>query len=76
MEDNKMPSSTTTDKTGYFKLLKSPNSVSKLIFLAEGYQIDTTRTVWNRYDGAGKRFLNKIPDTLILRKLLHTKNNP
>jgi len=65
-ENNKVPLSTVTDSTGYFMLYKSPDWVSQLIFKKKGYKTDTVQTVWNRYSGSGKRFLNKIPDTIIL----------
>lgn len=74
-EDNKNPLSTITDSTGYFRLSKTPDLVSKLIFEADGFEIDTIQTVWNRYDGSGKRFLSKIPDTLVLRRVLSRNKN-
>ncbi|MCF6350466.1 MAG: carboxypeptidase-like regulatory domain-containing protein [Flavobacteriaceae bacterium] len=68
-EYHKIHLSTITDSTGYFRLYHSPNFVSNLIFYKEGYQTDTIQTRWNRYDGLGQRFLNKIPDTLIIQKV-------
>ncbi|MCF6349918.1 MAG: hypothetical protein L3J23_02670 [Flavobacteriaceae bacterium] len=43
------PQSTTSDKKGYFKLNKSPNVISDLIFLKKGYIEDTISTVWSQY---------------------------
>lgn len=72
-EYNRVPLMTITDSTGYFKLYHSPISISNLIFKKEGYQVDTIQTRWNRYSGSGQRFLNKAPDTLILRKVKKEK---
>lgn len=57
-ECNKIPLSTVTDTTGYFRLYMKPNSVSKLIFQKKGYQTDTVRTFHTFERRTFKRFLN------------------
>ncbi len=39
---------TQTDADGYFRLSKSPDWVSDLIFVKEGYRSDTLPTVWHQ----------------------------
>ncbi|MCF6351228.1 MAG: hypothetical protein L3J23_09425 [Flavobacteriaceae bacterium] len=60
---------TISDKKGYFKLHKSPNVISDLIFFKEGYIKDTISTVWFQYGETQEtRFVNKTPDTIVLKK--------
>ncbi len=66
-EDNIGKKYVLTDSTGYFRLEKNPNTVSRLIFEKNGFETDTVQTVWNRYNTSGKRFLSKKPDTIVLK---------
>ncbi|OAB81687.1 carboxypeptidase regulatory-like domain-containing protein [Cochleicola gelatinilyticus] len=68
IEDNVERKFVFTDSSGYFILTKNPNTVSRLVFEKSGFITDTVQTVWNRYDGAGKRFLNKKPDTIVIQR--------
>ena len=49
VKENWSSLSTTTDKTGYFVLAKSPNSIKDLIFSKIGYENDTVKTVWTQH---------------------------
>ncbi len=56
---------TKTDSTGYFILPKNSNSLSDLVFIKDGVNIDTVKTVWTQHGEKIKyTFLNKKKDTL------------
>ena len=58
-----------TDSTGFFKLSKEPNSIGSLIFEKLGFISDTIPSIWIQHGEKVKyTFLNKLPDTIILRK--------
>ena len=75
IENNKIPLSTITDSTGYFRLNKNPDWLSNLIFLKEGYITDTVRTVWSKHgEKIEYTFLNQNADTVLLRKVTLPNN--
>ena len=56
-------------ENGYFKLDRSTNVVSDLIFTKKGYIADTVKTVLDQYgEKIEYRFLNKKSDTIVLKK--------
>ena len=68
-EQSKRDVQTFTDTSGYFKLKKYPDFSSSLIFSKDGYQIDTIKTVVERYDGVKYIFVNYKPDTLFMKRI-------
>ena len=67
---------TKTDSSGYFKLNKDPDFLTKLIFIKEKFEVDTVRTIWS--SGGEKisyTFLNEDFDTLRLIKTLPNNNH-
>lgn len=69
-EDMGNSNSTFTDSTGYFKLNKNTYLLNNLVFIKEGFKIDTIKTVWSQH---GERleymFLNKKEDTIYLKPI-------
>ena len=63
-----------SDRNGYFKLHKTPNVISDLVFSKRGYIKDTVSTVWFQYGEVEEtRFINKTLDTIVLKKLIENK---
>ena len=60
---------TKTDKTGYFKLDRSPDWLGNLIFIKQGYRQDTIPTVWHQA-GETTRY-NFIENDTTIVKLQH-----
>ncbi len=59
-----------TNESGYFKLPKSPNTITSLIFSKDGYVTDTIKSVYSH--GGEKldyRFIFKKIDTIPLKKI-------
>lgn len=57
---------TKTDKTGYFKLDRSPDWLGNLIFIKDGYRQDTIPTVWHQAgETIGYNFIEN--DTTIVK---------
>ncbi|MCD8418796.1 hypothetical protein J2Q11_13770 [Tenacibaculum finnmarkense genomovar finnmarkense] len=70
-KEHKNQDLTKTDSTGYFKIKKTPNSLTSLIFIKEGFKIDTVPSVWSQHgEKINYTFLNKKFDTIRLRKTL------
>lgn len=65
----KYPQSTITFKDGSFKLYNSPSFSTNLIFSKKGYVTDTIETYIEFRVGDKIIFLNKEPDTLVLKKI-------
>ncbi|MFL0067037.1 hypothetical protein V3A08_15360 [Tenacibaculum maritimum] len=58
---------TKTKKTGYFKLLRTPNKYGSIIFSKKGYKTDTIRTVSTQSgELLDYSFINKKIDTITL----------
>ncbi len=69
-EENATAKSVKTDNKGYFKLIKDPCCISKLIFIKEGFKTDTIRTIYPQNgERIQYRFLNKKNDTLFLKPI-------
>ncbi len=69
------PEITTTNENGYFKLVKSPNTITSLIFSKEGYLTDTIKSVYaHGGENIDYRFINKEIDTIPLRKITLPNN--
>ncbi len=60
---------TISDEKGCFRLNKNPNLISNLTFSKEGFKTTTIKTVGTQSGEFVKyRFLNKVMDTLVLKK--------
>lgn len=69
-ENFKYPQSTVTEDNGFFQLYKSPLVRGKIIFSKNGFISDTVRTQRRLYtQPTTYLFMNKTPDTLILKKI-------
>ena len=66
---------TITNENGYFKLVKSPNTLTSLIFYKEGYLTDTISSVYSHGgETLDYRFINKKIDTVPLKKITLPNN--
>ncbi|MCW8313754.1 carboxypeptidase-like regulatory domain-containing protein [Sphingobacterium thalpophilum] len=66
IEENGKGKQVRTDKSGYFKLDRSPDWLGRLIFMKQGYRTDTIPSVWRQSGEAiGYNFVED--DTTIVR---------
>lgn len=66
MDESSDDNQTKTDRTGYFKLKKSPDWLGTLVFRKYGYETDTIPSVW-RQAGEKVRYYFIEKDTTVVR---------
>ncbi len=68
-EEYNIEKTTKTNDKGYFKLYRNSDRLGKLVFIKDGYKIDTIPTIWTQHgEQMEYNFIGKETTSVRLRK--------